>query len=590
MKMPPGVGSRLLIPLLLSSAAAAQGEFSVKQESGVRAEMCDGISLVADIFRPDQEGTFPVLLQRTPYDRGTSAAQARELASHGYIVVVQDTRGRFQSEGEFYPFRNETADGYDTVEWAATVPGSDGKVGMYGGSYVGATQMLAAIGNPPHLVAIFPFVTGSEYYNAWTYQGGAFMQWFASSWTTFLAEDTLRRKVGSTARPRDWALQLPLEDYPLLDLPEPSRIAPYYRDWIDHESDDEYWKPWKISDHYSQLDIKGLHGGGWHDIFVKGSIHNYVGMKSSARTPQARQSQRLLIGPWAHFPTSPEGKVGDVVFGKHAILDMSETIRTWSDWALKDIQNEFATQAPVHLFVMGTNEWRREDEFPLRRQRLTRYHLHSTRGANSVQGDGGLSTTAPGSEEPDVFEYDPANPVPTIGGRLCCGAVQMLVPGPLDQSPNETRNDVLVFSTPPLAANVEVTGSIRLELYAATTAFDTDFTALLVDVGPAGYSRYLADGIVRGRYRTSRTAAQPLVPGRIYRYEIDLWSTSNVFKTGHRIRLLISSSNFPRFNRNLNTGEELLGAAGMVRATQSIYHDSDHPSALILPVIPSSSD
>ena len=253
---------------------------------------------------------------------------------------------------------------------------------------------------------------------------------------------------------------------------------------------------------------------------------------------------------------------------------MTGTILTWSDWALRGIQNEFATEAPVRIFVMGTNQWRREREFPLQRQRLTRYHLYSVRGANSIRGDGELSTAMPGGEKPDIFEYDPANPTPTIGGRLCCCATQMLVPGPLDQSPNETRDDVLVFSIPTLAADVEV----------------TDFTALLVDVDPSGYSRYLADGIVRGRYRTSRTTAELLVPGQIYRYEIDLWSTSNVFKAGHRIRLLVSSSNFPRFNRNLNTGEPLLGAAGMVRATQRIYHDGDHPSTLILPVISASSE
>lgn len=569
--------------LLLAQVIAAEGPFKIKVDTGVRAEMRDGVRLVADVYRPDDEGQFPVLLQRTPYNRKGGDSQARELASNGYIVVVQDTRGRYDSEGEFYPFRHETDDGYDTVEWAAKLPGANGRVGMYGGSYVGATQMLTAIGKPPHLQAIFPYVTASEYYDGWTYQSGVLMQWFASSWTSGLAQDTLRRKAG--ARPKDWAWRLPVEEYRILDVPPSGELAPYFRDWVAHETDDEYWRRWKISDHYVELDIKGLHGGGWHDIFLKGSIRNFAGLQESARTAAARASQRLLIGPWAHATTSPEGKVGDVVFGKDAVLDMTGTILTWSDWTLKGLENECASGPPVKIFVMGENVWRHEHEFPLRRQRPTKYYLHSANRANSIRGDGVLSTEPPSEEKPDIFEYDPASPVPTIGGRLCC-ANDVLAPGPFDQSPNESRNDVLVFSTPPLAGGVEVTGHIRLELYAATTAADTDFTAMLVDVDRSGYARLLTDGVVRARYRNSTTKAEPIVPGKVYRYEIDLWATSNLFQAGHRIRLYVSSSNFPRFNRNLNTGEPVLGATGTVKATQTVYHDAEHPSALLLPVIP----
>ncbi|HUV13744.1 MAG TPA: CocE/NonD family hydrolase, partial [Acidobacteriota bacterium] len=401
---------------------------------------------------------------------------------------------------------------------------------------------------------------------------------------TGLAKDTLRRMVDSGARPSEWALQLPVEEYQVLKPPQKEQIAPYFRDWIVHETDDSYWKPWKISEHYPELTVKGLHGGGWHDIFLKGSIRNYVELRAKAKTEEARLAQRLLIGPWAHASTSPEGKIGDVTFGEQAVLDMTETILAWSNHSLKGVSNEFADDTPVRIFIMGENVWRDEKEFPLQRQKLTRYYLHSQDGANSIKGDGTLNANPPGAEKPDVFEYDPANPVRTIGGRLCCG--NDLPPGPFDQRPNESRSDVLVFSTPPLTSDVEVTGFIKLELYAATSAIDTDFTALLVDVEPSGYARFLTDGIVRARYRNSTQQAELLTPGTVYRYEVDLWATSNVFKKGHQIRLYVSSSNFPRFNRNLNTGERVVGSTGILKAVQRVYHDPEHPSALVLPVIP----
>jgi putative CocE/NonD family hydrolase len=569
----------------LAWVAAAQQRLEVKVDTGVRAAMRDGVALVADVYRPASGGSFPVLLQRTPYDRKGAAAQARQLAASGYIVVVQDVRGRFDSEGEFYPFLHEADDGYDTVEWAAKLAGSNGRVGMFGGSYVGATQMLAAIARPPHLEAIFPYVTASEYYDGWTYQSGVLMQWFTSSWASGLVIDTVRRQATAGRRLRDWIWQVPVERFPLVDLPRPEQLAPYFRDWVEHETEDAYWRRWKISDHYGELTIKGLHGAGWHDIFLKGSIRNYLGLRQGAKTPEARQGQRLLIGPWAHAATSEEGKIGDVVFGQQAVLDMTAATKAWFDWALKGVQNEYASGPPVRIFVMGENQWRGEAEFPPARARLTRYYLHSRGGANTVLGDGALATEPPQQEPPDRFEYDPANPVPTIGGRLCC-ANDLLPPGPFDQRPNETRPDVLVYSTPPLDQDMEVTGQIAVELYAATTATDTDFTALVADVDPSGYARLLTDGIVRARYRNSTERAEPVAPGQVYRYRIDLWSTSNLFRAGHRIRLYISSSNFPRFHRNPNTGERTLGATGMVKARQTIFHDAERASALLLPVVP----
>lgn len=570
-------------PSANAQSTAPATEYSVVVETGVRVKMRDGVTLVADIFRPKAAGKFPVLLTRTPYNRRDTNT-GMYLATRGYVAILQDVRGRFDSEGEFYPFKNEMNDGYDTIEWAAGLEYSNGSVGMFGASYVGATQMLAAISKPPHLKAIFPYITASEYYDGWTYQSGALMQWFTSSWTTGLAEDTVRRKTSGLARPKEWVNQLPVEDYRLISTPTAADVAPYFRDWVEHERDDEYWRKWKISDHYQELDIKSLHSGGWHDIFLKGSIKNFVEMRKTAATQGARDGQRLLIGPWAHAPTSPEGKIGDVVFGKSAVMDFNGTMVKWFDYALKDIKNEFASDAPVSIFVMGDNVWRNEKEFPLARTNYTKYFLHSTKGANSLNGDGVLATQAPAKEKPDTFEYDPQNPVPTLGGRLCCGNAS--APGPYDQRGNEARQDVLVFSTPPLEKDSEVTGYITVELYAASSATDTDFTALIVDVDANGYARFLTDGIVRARYRNSTERAEMIEPGKIYKYTIDLWATSNVFKAGHRIRVYISSSNFPRFNRNLNTGEATMRGTRMIKAQQTIYHDAEHPSAIVLPIIP----
>ena len=276
--------------------APAPDAYPVTVQTNVRVKMRDGVSLVADIYRPKAEGPLPVLLTRTPYNR-KDPATGMYLASHGYVVILQDTRGRFDSEGEFYPFRDEANDGYDTIEWAASLPYTDGRVGMFGGSYVGATQMLAASSNPPHLAGIFPYVTAMEYYEGWTYEGGALMQWFASSWTSGLTEDTVRRKTAALNRSRQWVEQLPAEDYRLFNVPAAAEVAPYFRDWVEHETNDDYWRKIKVSDFYGRMNVKALHAGGWHDIFSGGSIRNFMRLQKEAPTREAREGQRLLMGP-----------------------------------------------------------------------------------------------------------------------------------------------------------------------------------------------------------------------------------------------------------------------------------------------------
>jgi putative CocE/NonD family hydrolase len=571
-----------------SMAAAPPARIVV--EKNVAMQTRDGVTLRADIYRPAAEGNFPVLLTRTPYNKDNTAQFGQKGAARGYIVVVQDVRGRFASEGEWYPFKHETDDGYDTVEWAAALPNSNGKVGMFSGSYVGATQMLAAIGHPPHLAGICPVVTASNYHENWTYQGGAFEQWFNESWTSSLAQDTLDRQVAVAKNALVGSAVLPLKQYPIFNVSTPQdgpaltrALAPYFLDWLDHPLYDSYWKQWSIEENYQNIQVPALTIAAWYDIFQGGSLRNYIGLKAHAGTQAARNGQHLLVAIGGH---SGWGRtVGAVDFGPEAPFDENEITLDWYDYLFQGKQNKFATEKPVRIFVMGKNEWRNEDAWPLQRAVPTSYFLHSSGKANSASGDGSLSTSAAHSEAADSYLYDPANPVPTVGGPLCCDAVH-LAPGPRDQQQVESRPDVLVYSTPPLEQDLEVTGPVTLDLYAKSSAVDTDFTAKLVDVGPNGLALNLTEGILRARYRESTSAASPIVPSKVYEYRIDLWSTSNVFLKGHRIRIEVSSSNFPRFDRNLNTGKDSATDATIVKATNTILHDQQHPSALILPVIP----
>ena len=577
------------IVLVVHSAQAAES-YAVATQEGVEAKMRDGTILRADIYRPKAEGTFPVLLERTPYDKRGSAGFGVKAAARGYVVIVQDVRGRYTSDGEWYPFKNESNDGFDTVEWAAALPYSNGKVGMYGGSYVGATQMLTAITHPPHLAGICPVVTASNYHDGWTYQGGAFEQWFNESWTSELAQDTLNRSVKKNTNALHGMWKLPLTEYPLFEVPQSSSdgdltksLAPYFLDWLAHPNYDDYWKRWSIEEHYPDIQVPIFTIAAWYDIFLGGSLRNYVGVKSRGGSDAARQGQRLLVMIGGHAGSGP--KIGDVDFGPAAALDEDDVMLNWYDHLFKNVANEFASAKPVRLFVMGANQWRDEDDWPLPRARETKYFLHSAGKANSVGGDGALSSTAPRSEAADHYIYDPANPAPTIGGPLCCDA-HHLKPGPRDQRPVEARADVLIYSTPLLPQDLEVTGPVRLELFASSSAVDTDFTAKLVDVGPDGFAQNLTEGIVRGRYRDSQLQPDLMNPGETYKLTLDMWSTSNIFRKGHRLRLEVSSSNFPRFDRNLNTGEEGASARKPLSATNTIFHDAEHPSVLILPVVP----
>ena len=585
--------------VLSAPHCVAQQSYAVIAQNSIPMKTRDGVTLYSDIYRPKAEGRFPVILMRTPYDKSASwaVAPAYQIATHGYVVIVQDVRGRYTSEGEWYPFRHESNDGYDAVEWAAALPSSDGKVGMMGGSYVGATQMLSAIAHPPHLAGICPMVTASNYHDGWTYQGGALEQWFDQNWTTQLATNTLWRLIAKNTNALRSAPMLPLTHYPAFNytsLPAgadaTAQLAPYYLDWLAHPDYDAYWKQWSIEEHYPDIRVPALHIGAWYDIFLAGTLRNYMGIKAHGGTDAARNNQRLLIQIGGHAGFGR--RIGDVEFGDEALkFPNTDVVIDWYDYLFKGAQNEFATDKssttgrPVRIFVMGANTYRQESDWPPPEAKPTRYFLHSGGSANSLRGDGGLSLAPPKKETPDKFMYDPANPVPTIGGSLCCDA-EHYEPGPRDQRAAENRDDVLVYSTGPFAEDLEVTGPVTLEVWVRSSAVDTDFTAKLVDVSSGGFAMNLTDGILRMRYRDSQEKPEPMNPGQVYRISVDLWATSNVFKKGHIMRLEVSSSNFPRFDRNLNTAADQATSPEFVSATNTILHDAEHPSALLVPVIP----
>ena len=572
------------------SAAYESPETIVQHDVPMKTR--DGVTLYADIYRPKSTDKFPVILMRTPYDKSANwaIAPASKIVPRGYVVIIQDVRGRYRSEGEWYPFRHEQADGFDAVEWAAALPYSNGKIGMMGASYVGATQMLAAIAQPPHLAAIAPNMTASNYHDGWTYQSGAFEQWFDQNWTTQLAQNTLERFIHQNTNALVGVPTLPLTNYPVFNfgqLPADAQltqmIAPYYSDWLAHPDYDNYWKQWSIEENFSKIAVPMLQVGGWYDIFNAGTLRNYMGAKKYGANEAARTQQHLLIEIGGHAGFGR--RIGDVDFGPHALENVyTDVILDWYDFLFKGIKNQFATDKPVKLFTMGANEYRQEDDWPPPQAHATKYFLHSNGHANSLRGDGSLSTSTPKSEPPDNYVYNPGNPVPTIGGPLCCDEEHM-EPGPRDQRPAENRDDVVVYSIGPLAQDLEVTGPVTADLFVKSSAIDTDFTGKLVDVGPDGFARDLTEGILRMRYRASQEHSELMNPGQIYEITVDLWATSNVFLRGHSLRLEISSSNFPRFDRNMNTGEETRSARNFVPATNMILHDTQHPSALILPVV-----
>ena len=573
-------------------------------EKNLQVAMRDGIKLATDVYRPSGDAPLPVVMLRLPYNKENPvllflSGDILRVAQAGYVVVVQDCRGTFASEGEFNPYFQEAQDGADAIAWAAAQPWCSGVVGTMGASYYGATQWLAASEQAPALRAMAPFITTDQYYDRWTYQGGAFQLGFMLQWaaSTFALGEVVRRLGQGRASMAQFAAVIAggdgvtaaYEHLPLSDVPGLEEFAPYYRDWLAHPSYDEYWRAAAPCEHYEKISAPALNFGGWYDLFLGGTLANYTGMQARGGSAAARKHQRLVIGPWVHGYNGgvyPERNFG--LMAMDAVVDVTSMQIRWFDHWLKGEANGVPDDKPVKLFIMGLDAWREEADWPLPDTRYEKWYLHSEGRANSLAGDGRLSTSAPSAEDPDTYLYDPRDPVRTCGGATFLpGLFVAANAGPRDQRAIEARADVLCYTSAVLEDDLEVTGPVSLSLFVTSSAVDTDFTGKLVDVYPDGRAMILTDGILRARYRESLSTAKLMQPGSVYELHIDMIATANLFRAGHRIRLEVSSSNFPRFDRNTNSGGVIANetAADFVVATNRVWHDGSHPSHLVLPVI-----
>lgn len=555
--------------MLACCGCVAAAQKSIVKYLHVPVAMRDGVRLSTNAYLPSDHGRFPAILVRTPYNKGADITPHYEaFVEHGYAVVVQDVRGRYESEGAFQPLTQETLDGDDTLNWIARQPWSDGKIGMMGGSYAGITQWKAALANNPHLKAIFPVVSGwDEYRDRYYSTGGAFKLGYRLEW---LAENL--RAPGYHQDFSKFVLHLPVRT---CDVPALGWTSPLWRDVMEHPSFDAFWRAVSTKEHIGRVHVPVFSVGGWYDNFVESDLEAFAALHKSTGL------SRTLVGPWAHNMSIP---FKEVEFGDESRVAVRSLQLEWFDQWLKGKDSPLLSQPPMKIFVMGVNEWREEREWPPETAQVANYYLESGGHANSLAGDGALAGK-PGHKAPaDTFEFDPNRPVPTVGGAVCCNPA-VFPWGPFDQRDIESRKDVLVYTTKPLKQPVEVAGPVQVSLWVSTTARDTDFTAKLVDVFPDGTARNLSDGILRLRYRNSLEKPELARPGEVYRIAIDAGVTSNVFLKDHRIRVEISSSNFPRFDRNPNTGTLVADARKLVKANQFVFHDGAHPSCLTMMVI-----
>jgi uncharacterized protein len=557
-------------------------------ENRVPTPMRDGVVLYSDVYRPVGNGRYPVLVSRTPYstERFPAAYEAGVYFSRrGYVYVFQDVRGRHESDGRWEPFRDDERDGYDTIEWAARQPWSNGKVGMQGGSYLGQNQWRAAQAAPPSLVTIFPSVASTSIYHDWITLNGAWRLSFNFGWGPVRQESRIMQNPGSHTVPGLHAIHYDevQRHLPLTTMQQVvGRRAKFYDDWLANPDYNEYWKPLNVEETFAKVAVPVHTFGGWFDIFSQGTLRGYVGMSQKGPTERIRRGSNIVIGAWGHGSSQ---KTGDIDFGAAAHVNELALQLRWYDYWLQGIDSGLAAEPPVKLFLMGRNEWVLENEYPLARTNYRPLYFASGGNANTDRGDGRLTWNKPGgSSAADRFRYDPNDPVPSVGGNNCCGTPTPA--GPRDQRTIEGRRDILVYTSDPLEQELEVTGPVKVVLHASSDAPDTDFVAKLVDVHPDGTSYNMAEGIVRARYRDSVAAPAPLTPGTVYRFEIDLVGTSVAFLKGHRIRVHVTSSHFPQFDRNPNTAAKF-GTTKEVRvAEQTVFHDAERPSHILLPVIP----
>ena len=575
----------------MTTAKSERKTFHVIGERNLPATMRDGTVLRADAYHPDTTVRFPTLLRRTPYDKEREATveTARKLAERGYLVVIQDLRGRFASDGEFSTGfqgsdHNDAEDGYDTVEWAAQLPWSTGKVGTFGISYDGWTQWALAHTRPPHLVTMIPGCIAASALDrelSGVLRLGRVLWWNTNSmppdvrlrqeepWGPKTVEEAERLWIERDRNKWLWFL-------PLMEIPDETMLGmgPHWRRWLENHNVDHF----RFLEKHREVNVPILSMTGWYDQQV-GNIKHFTGMVQNGMTEHARENQHLIVGPWSHTTELSDSNVGEVDFGPDASRDYCDVADLWFGRWLRGEKNDVEEWPPVQLFVMGANKWRAENEWPLARTMYTDFYLHSGGHANTPAGDGALTTQPPRDQPPDEYVYDPRDPVMTL--YTPAGQHE-----PQDQRALDGREDILVYSTPPLQEPLEVTGPVTVKLWAASSARDTDFVAKLIDVWPDGFAQELCHGIVRARYRESFDQPSLIQPGQVYEYTIQVNPISNLFKPGHRIRVDISSSDFPNFDRNHNTGGDDYAEATLVTARQTIFHNRARPSRMILPVIP----
>lgn len=572
----------LVVLALLPAGVSAQDGMRV--EKNVAVPMRDGVILRADVYRPARDGSYPVLVMRTPYGKAVGKGDAYVRA--GYIVVCQDARGRYASGGDFESFvrpkTHDAEDGYDTVEWAAKLPGSNGKVGTFGASYNAFLQWRLAALQPPSLVAMAAQTIPARYTDLegpGTIRPGRRLAW----WVCTMSPDLRRRadrpgsqtpaqarELWNAGESASWLYFLPWLDLPVRAFEDET---PFVHAWLK-----EPWRdPWRLDEACSQIQVPNLDIVGWFD-HCNGDMRLFRTMVQAGATPTARQGQRLIVGPWGHASRG-QRSFGEIDFGPEAALNLAGLEVRWFDHWLQGKDNGVATEDPVKIFIMGANRWRSEKEWPLTRAREYPLFLSSGGRANTPAGDGRLVAAPPTQTGSDRYRYDPRDPVPSLSGPA-------LYPVTNDQRPLAQRRDILVYQTAPLTEAMEVTGNPEIELFAASSAPDTDFFARLIDVAPNGMARDVSMGMVRARYRHSLEKQELIEPGAVVRYRIRLNPTSNLFQVGHRLRLDITSSDFPNYDRNHNTPHDQNADATLVSADQTIHHGGPYASRLLLPRIP----
>ena len=554
----------------------------VRLERGVECQLSEGTVLVSDHYYPAGDGPWPTLFMRQPYGRDIAStvvyAHPVWFARHGFHVAIQDVRGRGGSGGEFYPFRNEGRDGAESIAWLRSHPACNGRIGMYGFSYQGATQLLAAAEQPEGLVCIAPHMTAADLYHGWFYHHGALRLSSTLGWGIQMLREDARRKglreassklESAWANIRSQAQAVPYATHPAIVDPA---LPEYLRDWLSHRAPDDYWSGLDISTRYDRILIPALHIAGWFDTYLQGSIAGYAALRNGAGSEFARENQYLLAGPWVHIPWGD--RAGEENFGEAANLDTDEILLRWFNHWLKDA-HEFEPEPRVRYFALGANEWRTAPEWPA--DAVYALYLRSEGNANSRRGDGTLASSAAGEDEPcDVFVYDPEVPVVAPGGPQALS-------GAFDQAVLEMGNNLLVYTSRPVGRKAEILGQARIKLFAATSAAHADFTAKLVRIKPNGRAEFLCIGIARSSWLFRETGYSA---DQIHAWEFSLEPIAFVLAPGERLRLEIASSAFPLYDRNPSTATppQLADNWNWARSTQRVLHTATHPSALSLPL------